>query len=96
MLGFRLADSANGLQLETRWSWVPIAAAAVFAGRLLLNLAAPLLDRWKDRSQAGKLKLATGSNRRPLIVGLVLAAAALLLPSRHSATATSSTRRRWC
>jgi len=80
MLGFRLADTATGLELETRLSWVPIAAAAVFAGRLLLNLAGPLLARWADKSLAGKPKLATGSKRRPLIIGLVLAGAAILLP----------------
>src|ERR1700758_1277222 len=61
MLGFRLADSENGLTLETRWSWVAIAVAAVFAGRLPPKLVKP-------------------SQRRPLIIGLVLAAAALLLP----------------
>ena len=75
MLGFRLADSENGLQLETRWSWVAIAIAAVFAGRLLLNLAVPLLQR-----RTNPAKLVKPSRRRPLIIGLVLAAAALLLP----------------
>jgi len=80
LLGFRLADSAQGLQLETRLSWVPIAAAIVFAGRLALNLAAPWLAKWKDRAPAGKPKLETAINRRPLYVGLAMAAAALALP----------------
>jgi branched-chain amino acid transport system permease protein len=59
---------------------VPIAAAIVFAGRLALNLAAPWLAKWKDRAPAGKPKLETAINRRPLYVGLGLAAAALVLP----------------
>jgi branched-chain amino acid transport system permease protein len=80
LLGFRLADSAQGLSLETRLSWVPIAAAIVFAGRLFLNFAAPLLSRLTDKNLAGKPKLITNPTRRPLIIGLVMAAAALLLP----------------
>jgi len=75
MLGFRLADSEQGLQLETRLSWVPIAAAIVFAGRFLLILVAPLMPR-----RGGKPSLATASTRRPLLIGLALAAAAILLP----------------
>jgi branched-chain amino acid transport system permease protein len=80
LLGFHLGDSEQGLILEPRLSWVPISAAIVFAGRLLLNLAAPWLARWKDRTPAGKTGLATGVSRRPLYIGLALAAAALLLP----------------
>ena len=80
LLGFRLADSAQGLSLETRLTWVPIAAAIVFAGRLFLNFAAPLLNRWKDKSLAGKPKLITKPTRRPFIIGAAMAAAALLLP----------------
>jgi len=80
LLGFRLADSAQGLQLETRLPWVPIAAAIVFAGRLALNLAAPWLAKWKDRAPAGKPKLETAVNRRPLYVGIALAVVALVLP----------------
>src|SRR5579859_639500 len=70
MLGFRLADSAQGLLLETRLSWVPIAAAIVFAGRLALNLAAPWLAKWKDRAPAGKPRLLTRPSRRPLHIGI--------------------------
>ena len=81
MLGFHLGDSAQGLILETRLSWVPIGAATVFAGRLALNLAAPFLTKWKDRNPAGKPKLITHSTRRPFYIGLAMAAAALLLPA---------------
>ena len=80
LLGFRLADTAQGLELEPRLSWVPIAAAIVFAGRLALNLAAPWLAKWKDRAPAGKPKLITRPSRRPLYVGIALAVAALVLP----------------
>lgn len=80
LLGFRLADSAQGLQLETRLSWVPIAAAIVFAGRMALNLAGPWLAKWKDRAPAGKPRLETAINRRPLYVGIGLAVCALALP----------------
>src|SRR5436190_4810316 len=38
LLGFRLVDSAQGLQLETRLLWVAYAALAVCAGRLALNI----------------------------------------------------------
>ena len=80
MLGFHLGDSAQGLVLETHLSQVPIAAAIVFAGRLALHLAAPLLVRWKDRAPAGKPKLITHPSRRTLLIGLAMAAGALLLP----------------
>ena len=80
MLGFHLGDSAQGLILETRLSWVPIAAAIVFAGRLALHLAAPMLAKWKDRGLAGKSLPITHSTRRPVHIGLAMAAAALLLP----------------
>ncbi len=80
MLGFHLGDSAQGLQLETHLELVPLAAAIVFAGRLALNLAAPWLAKWKDRAPAGKPKLETGVSRRPLYIGIAMAAAALILP----------------
>src|SRR5579859_225747 len=80
MLGFRLADTAQGLELEPRLSWVPIAAAIVFAGRLALNLAAPWLAKWKDRAPAGKPKLILRPSRKPLYVGIAMAIAALVLP----------------
>jgi branched-chain amino acid transport system permease protein len=80
LLGFRLADSAQGLELEPRLSWVPIAAGIVFAGRLALNLAAPWLAKWKDRAPAGKPKLILRPSRSPLYVGIAMAVAALVLP----------------
>lgn len=39
LLGFRMLDSAQGLSLETRLSWVFYAAAIVFAGRIGVQLA---------------------------------------------------------
>jgi branched-chain amino acid transport system permease protein len=38
LLGFRLVDAAQGLQLETRFLWVLYAALGAFAVRLVLNL----------------------------------------------------------
>ena len=38
ILGFRLVDAAQGLQLETRFVWVLYAALGAFAGRLVLSL----------------------------------------------------------
>ena len=38
LLGLRLADTPGGVVLETRFEWVWIAIAAVFAGRFALVL----------------------------------------------------------
>jgi len=73
MLGFRLADTEHGLELENRLTWVPIAAAIVFAGRLALNLLAPLWSKIPTR-KPGPV------GKRPFHIGLALAACALLLP----------------
>jgi branched-chain amino acid transport system permease protein len=45
LLGFRLADSPQGLSLDYRLSWVAYAAMAVFLGRLLLSFGATALKR---------------------------------------------------
>ena len=41
LMGFQTVQAASGLELRTRWSWVAIAVACVFAGRLLLALLRP-------------------------------------------------------
>jgi len=79
LLGFRLADSAQGLQLVTRLTWVPIAAGLVFAGRLGLLLAAPLWGRLLRQAPQGDLSV-RGTNRRALLIGGALALGALILP----------------
>ena len=45
LLGFRLADSPQGLSLDYRLSWVAYAAMTVFLGRLLLSFGATALKR---------------------------------------------------
>jgi branched-chain amino acid transport system permease protein len=75
LLGFRLADTEHGLELVLRLSWVPIAAAVVFAGRLALNLLVPLWERLPRRPRP-----AARAGRRSLAIGLALAAFAILLP----------------
>jgi branched-chain amino acid transport system permease protein len=75
MLGFRLADTEHGLELVSRLSWVPIAAAVVFAGRLALNLLAPLMEKLPRRAPS-----AAPAGKRSLAIGLALAAFAILLP----------------
>jgi len=79
LLGFRLADSAQGLQLVTRLTWVPIAAGLVFSGRLGLLLAAPLWGRLLRQAPQGDLSV-RGTNRRALLIGGALALGALILP----------------
>lgn len=43
ILGFRLVDSAQGLSLGYRFSWVVYAVLAVFAGRFVLSLGGAAL-----------------------------------------------------
>jgi branched-chain amino acid transport system permease protein len=73
MLGFRLGDTEHGLELENRLTWVPIAAAVVFAGRFALNLLAPLWGKLPAR-KAGPV------GKRPFYIGVALGLAALILP----------------
>jgi branched-chain amino acid transport system permease protein len=80
LLGFRLADSAQGLQLESRLPWVPIAAAIVFAGRLALHVVAPYWNAVSDKIGRRPEASAQKSNKRALLIGIALAGAAILLP----------------
>jgi branched-chain amino acid transport system permease protein len=79
LLGFHLADIPGGVTVEARWSWVAIAAVAVFAGRFLLVL---LRRAHPERF----LKAFSFSVPRPSnialndIIGGLLAAFALALP----------------
>jgi branched-chain amino acid transport system permease protein len=80
LLGFRLEDSVRGLSLDTRFLWVLYAAAAVFAGRLLLAFAAvrvaPAVAA-AVASRAARLRLPRNAN---VIVGWTLAGVAVALP----------------
>jgi branched-chain amino acid transport system permease protein len=76
MLGFRLVDSAQGLSLDSRFSWVAMAALAVFVGRLVVTTLADLAAKRRpvrllDERKAGELRK---------VAGWVMIAAALLLP----------------
>ncbi|HEX7776964.1 MAG TPA: high-affinity branched-chain amino acid ABC transporter permease LivM, partial [Parvibaculum sp.] len=82
LLGFKLNASAQGLSLDMRLSWVPIAAGIVFAGRLLLSLAgayiAPRLSRrFAADAEAARRRL---SPRLFYFIGVGLAVAAIALP----------------
>jgi branched-chain amino acid transport system permease protein len=79
LLGVRLVDSAQGLSLDYRFPLILYAAAAVFAGRLLLSLAGhfigPALRRWG----AGFPRLALPGNAI-VITGWILVGLAVVLP----------------
>ncbi len=84
LLGFRLVDSAQGLSLDYRFLWVLYAAAAVFAGRLLLTvtvgLLAPAAGRWvRSRPLVQRAASRPPANVR-LIFGWVLIGVAVVLP----------------
>ncbi len=80
LLGFRLADSQQGLSLDYRFAWVGYAAAAVFIGRLGMAFAAAAFSRVFQRKRQTLLPLAGRPSRNRKIVGWLLVAAALLLP----------------
>jgi branched-chain amino acid transport system permease protein len=54
MVGVRTVDQPGGLGLETRWSWVVFAVAAVVVGRFLLQL------RWQLREPSRSAKVDFG------------------------------------
>ncbi len=58
LLGLRLQDSVRGLSLGYRWTWILYAAVAVFAGRLLLGIAAraavPAARQWVAARDPGR------------------------------------------
>ena len=84
ILGFRLIDSAQGLVLGYRYSWIAYAALAVFAGRFLLSLAVAMWNNRLPRDgvrQADRMAIFRRSaSERDRIVGWVMIAAVLVLP----------------
>ncbi|MGE5505327.1 MAG: high-affinity branched-chain amino acid ABC transporter permease LivM [Actinomycetota bacterium] len=72
MLGFRLVDSANGLSLATRFDWVAWGAAAVFVGRLALNLL--------RLARLPSLTVSRGPRDLRIIAGWAMAAFAVVMP----------------
>lgn len=77
LLGFRLADSPQGLSLEYRLPWVLYAAAVVFAGRLGFTWIGAELKR---RMPVGKLSVSRGGGGTMRIASSVAIAFALILP----------------
>ena len=80
LLGLKLDATLTGLRLDYRLSWVLIAAVVVFAGRLVVSLAA----RHAGPAMAGWLRERTGRLRLPrnlaLMVGWGMVVIALVLP----------------
>ena len=78
-VGLYTTSTDQGLSLATRWAWLPVIAAIVFAGRLALGFATDALAR---RRAAGPLIDIPEETGRKLGRGLVLAgiAFAVLLP----------------
>jgi len=77
LLGLRLVDSAQGLSLSGRWSWVLWAAASVFAGRLSLHL---LRQIWNLRRPTTHVTTTYHRARWLNGIGWALAGLALTLP----------------
>jgi len=83
LLGFRLVDSAQGLTISGRLSWVAYAAAAVFAGRLVIGAARVWLAPYFTRPVSAAAMPANGaapSARLRVLAGFVLVVVALALP----------------
>jgi branched-chain amino acid transport system permease protein len=80
LLGFRLEDSAQGLSLGYRMSLVGYAAAAVFAGRLLLGVAARGWTRRQGARTARAPLFKRSAGEIDRILGWVLIGVALVMP----------------
>jgi branched-chain amino acid transport system permease protein len=81
LMGLQTYDIGGGaLGIRTHFDWVAIAAAAVFAGRLVLRLS-PRLLRLADRhGDTGFARLAAWASRRLLAITLAGIALAVVLP----------------
>ncbi len=80
ILGFRLVDSAQGLSLGYRFSWVVYAVLAVFAGRFVLSLGGAALAA---RAPGQGLRIAIFKNLpsdRDRMIGWMMVAGVLILP----------------
>jgi branched-chain amino acid transport system permease protein len=77
MLGFRLVDSAQGLSLNTRFIWVAVAAAVVFAGRLSLLIAGRMIA---PRIRSLRLPPIPMPRNLAFLVGAGFVVAAVALP----------------
>jgi branched-chain amino acid transport system permease protein len=82
LLGFRLDASAQGIALDNRLVWVAYAAAAVFAGRLLLSLGGIFVASRLPRRLVARLAAAAPAMpaRTMFHVGAGMMLIALVLP----------------
>ncbi len=82
LLGFRLLDSAQGLSLGYRLSWVVYAALGVFIGRLaLISLGAGWAARPKANHHNAMIARFTPSvSRQEQLIGWAMIGAAVVLP----------------
>jgi len=83
LVGFRTVQEVGGLVLETRWSWVAMAAVAVFVGRLLLIYADRLGDSSRGKTTGGLNSLAkrfTAATKFIAPLGLMFAVSLPFLP----------------
>ncbi len=82
LLGFRLLDSAQGLSLGYRLSWVFYAVIGVFLGRLVLNLIGA---KWAARPRsthhnAAMARFTPSASQSEYIAGWAMIAIAFVLP----------------
>jgi branched-chain amino acid transport system permease protein len=81
LMGFQTYDVGGGaLGICTHFDWVATAAAAVFIGRLALNLQQRLRRGGESRGETVFARLAAWGNRRALPITLVGIAFAVALP----------------
>ena len=78
LIGFRTVDSENGLTVHTRFDWVAIGVAVVFAGRLVLALW-PAQWKWGQKREPRHTDAKAA--RSPVrFVGYAIVSLAILLP----------------
>lgn len=80
LLGFKLADSAQGITLDVRLVWVLYAALAVFFGRLALSLGGAFVATRLRRAPAKPVSVPASAARMRLYAGVALMLFALVLP----------------
>ncbi len=86
LVGFETVQAPSGLQLRARWSWVPIAVAAVFAGRFCLGMAGAFHREPQVGARRTRLGEIVGKYARyvgPIAVGSAIALPLLPFADRY-------------